>query len=107
MDEKLKAYWTAFKTEVLKYWKALCDFISHNKFIFLVIVPLIILAKFRDIASQFLTWKSQQEVDADKKKNDTLETEVKKDNDQANALVQHAEQTAENKPTVDENWDKK
>lgn len=107
MDQKIKDFLVSAKNKAVEFWKAFTTFVGNNKYIFFVIIPLFLLAKFRDLVSSYLTYKSDKDVKDDKKKNDVLEDQVKQANAKADALVKQAQETADNKPVVDENWDQK
>lgn len=100
MDEKLKTLWESAKTEASNLW-------SKNKILFFLIIPLIILAIFRDVLIQLLVSSSKKILTETKAKDEDLKGQANSLNSQANQLIDDANKKSENKPTVDEDWYKK
>lgn len=98
MDELLKAL--AGKLDLKDLWE-------KNKLFFLILIPIIVLIKFRDVFINLLVKGAKREVDQTQQQDATLAKKEDQANAQANQLVQDANQLGENKPTVDENWYKK
>lgn len=76
--------------------------------IFLIVFGvLILMVKFREVLIDILVDSSRKTVSDATKQDAALKGEENKANDQANQLKQEASKLSENKPTVDEDWNKK
>lgn len=79
-----------------------------NHKVFLICFGLLILViKFQDVIFRILVNRSNELVDDTKKQSDDLKHVQNQANDEANKLVQHAQDLNNNRPVVDENWHKK
>jgi len=80
---------------------------EKNKILFFILIPLILIVKFRDILISLIVSGGKKALeDAQKKDGELAATEVNANN-QANKLVEDAKKLAENKTPVDEDWYKK
>lgn len=100
MDEKLVALWASAKAKISEVW-------SKNKILFFIIIPLIILVKFRDILIQLIVSSAKRLMKETREKDAQLRNEANAANQQANDLVKKADAADDNKPPVDEDWHKK
>lgn len=76
--------------------------------IFFVIVGILMLvAKFGNLAMDFLAFKSKRAVDDAQKTDQKLKAEENAANKQANDLIKQAEDLPKTEKPVDENWNKK
>lgn len=86
---------------------AVKDLWSKYSIFFIVVGALILIAKFGDLAMDFLGWKSKKELDQAIKTDDKLKAEENAANQQANDLIKKANELPKTEGKVDENWDKK
>jgi hypothetical protein len=100
MDEKIKALWAAAVAKLKEVW-------NKNKILFFIIIPLILLAKFRDLIIDFLVASGKRLMDNARKQDQQLRNEANSANNQANQLIANADKKDDNKPLVDEDWHKK
>lgn len=89
MDDKIKALW------------------ANNKILFFLLLPLVLLAIFRNVLISLLVSSGNKIVSDSTAKSDELKTEADKANTQANQIIADADKKSEDKPTVTEDWNKK
>lgn len=79
-----------------------------NHKVFLIIFGLgILIWKFREVIIDLLVSSSREAVKDAQKQDQTLKGEEKAANDQANQLRNEAAALDDNKPVIDEDWNKK
>jgi hypothetical protein len=100
MDQYIKELWAKAVAKLKEVWE-------KNKLLVLIIVPLLLLAKFRDVIIDILVSSSKKLVDNTEKKDVVLKREQDRANDEADRLIADADRKSENKPEVDEDWHKK
>jgi hypothetical protein len=100
MDQYLKELWAKAVAKLKEVWE-------KNKLLILIIIPLLLLAKFRDVIIDILVSSSKKLVDKTEKKDVALKKEQDRANDEANRIIAEADRKSENKPEVDEDWHKK
>lgn len=85
------------KTPIAKLWE-------NNKIFLICFGLLILVIKFQDVIFDFLVKSSKKLVEDSAKKDQELKQEQDQANNQANQLVQEAQDLGNNRPAVDENW---
>jgi hypothetical protein len=100
MDEYLKELWAKAVAKLKEVWE-------KNKLFILILIPLLILAKFRDLVIDILVSSSKKLMEKTKKADAQLKQEQDSANNAANKIISDADKLSENKPDVDEDWYKK
>ncbi len=95
--EKLQAIWTIAKSQLADIW-------NRSKIFILAVLAFIVAIEYDKIKEYILLYLGQKQIDSDKKEDSTLAANEKVANDQANALVQDAQQLSSQKKPVDVNW---
>lgn len=111
MGDKIKAFLANAKQKLASLRDFLAqdakDIYNQNKLYFFIFGAIILVIKFRDILISILVNSGKREVESAKKEDQQLSAEAKKANDDANKLVDDSKKLGENKPPVDEDWNKK
>ena len=76
------------------------------KVFFIVFGLLILVIKFRETIIDILVSSSKVTLDNTQKQDTQLKADENKTNSQANKLVDYAKKLGDNKPKVDEDWNK-
>jgi hypothetical protein len=100
MDEQIKAMWAKVVQKMKDIW-------NKNKLLILIVVPLILLAKFRDILISLIVASGKRLMEKTKQQDGKLKQEQDDANNKANQIVDDANKKSENKPPVDDDWYKK
>lgn len=100
MDEKIKALWASAVAKLKEVW-------NKNKILFFIIIPLLIIAKFRDVIIQILVASGKKLMEQARKQDGQLRQEANDANNKANSLINQADGRDDNKPPVGEDWHKK
>jgi hypothetical protein len=100
MDQYLKELWAKAVQKLKEVWE-------KNKLLILIIIPLILLAKFRDLIIDILVSSSKKLVEKTTKDSAELKQEQDAANNEANQIIADADKKSENKPKVDKDWHKK
>lgn len=72
----------------------------------LILLVVILTIKFRDLVINLIVGNAKKLFNNTQKQSQVLQTQENKDNQQANALVQEAENLSDTEKLVDENWNK-
>ena len=80
--------------------------LSQYKVFFIIFGVVILIIKFHSILIDLIVSSSKKTVDNATKQDNSLKIEENRANDQANQLKEEAKDLGQNKPKVDENWNK-
>jgi hypothetical protein len=83
------------------------DLWSKNKLLFLLIIPVIIVYKFRTVIIDILVKNAGEIMKETEKKDKDLASQESRANDQANDLIKKAQEEGQNKPPIGEDWNKR
>lgn len=100
MDEYIKALYGKAVEKLKEIW-------NKNKLLILIIVPLILLAKFRDILIDLIVASGKRLMDKTKAEDAKLKQEQDEANNKANQIIANADKKDDDKPPVDDDWYKK
>ena len=100
MLTKLQSLWATIKSELAKIWDSARGWIIAFAAIFIVI-------EFQKIKAYFLTQAAKNEIKEDNKADVSLAKTETSENDQANALVQEANDLPASQPPVTDDWNTK
>jgi hypothetical protein len=93
----LKVFFLALKNQLVDIW-------NRSKIFLLAIVSLVVYFEWQKIKEYLLLYIGQKEIQSDKKEDRVLETKENSENDQANALVQQANNLPKQEGPVSDNW---
>jgi len=101
MDQWLKNQWEKINSDLKTLW-------NNNRIFLILLIPLILIVKFRRILIDIIVNVSKQQVQDAKNKDAELKNKEDKANAQANNLISEADklENQEHLP-VDVNWYKK
>ena len=80
---------------------------KNNKLFFIAFGAIILIIKFRSLLVDLIVSDSKKVFGDAKKQSDVFKGEEDSANKKANELVAKADQKLNNRPTVDEDWNKK
>jgi hypothetical protein len=97
MLAKLKSLWTFVKADLLDTWQ-------RSKMLILAVLGAVLYLEWQNLKSALLVYMGQKEITKDKKEDQTLATQENTDNNQANTLLQQAQQLPNQQPLVGSDW---
>jgi hypothetical protein len=101
MLARLKAVWSNLWAKINLDAKELW---SKDKVFFIIFGAIILIVKFRDIFISLLVSGGKKTMDNAQKKDDSLATQEKTENGQADALVKQAEALSNKETLVQPDW---
>ena len=99
MDQILKNFWSKLNGDIGELWK-------NNKVFLIVFGVLILVVKFREVIINILVSSARRAMENAKEQDAVLKGNQDSANNAANQLRDDAVKLGENKPPVDENWNK-
>lgn len=97
---KEQSFWEKLSSSPADLWK-------NNKLFLIAFGAIILIIKFRSLLIDLIVSDSKKVFDNAKKQSDTLKSEEDSANKKANDLVASADKKLQEKPTVDEDWNKR
>lgn len=99
MLDKLKAFWTIVKAQIADIW-------NKSKMYLIAIAGIVFAIEWRRIKEALMVYSGSKEIAKDKKEDTNLATQEKTANQQAETLIQKANQEGSQNPTVTDDWNK-
>lgn len=96
--EKLKEIWLKVKEALKSLWE-------KHKLLIILMIPLILLVKFREVLMKWIAWTAKRDINKANEKDQNLLAKQNEANEAADKLRDLANKLSSD--PVDENWNKK